>query len=299
MIHQRGSEVLNISYLNDRGFVYEYSGASIWKAMRWKYYILRRFLAFERFQRKTRCKGSLSKIKSLKGLYSGPAVIVGNGPSSLGLESLDLDSLRATHTIFCMNYYLMTDLSVQLPPHYLFLCDGNFWDDTSSRYRKLVKKYQKDFDLVLVQPDYLPNILSERSTLKIRKNPLTSFTRRISVSDIFCGFPNYTVFYMVATALHLGYSPVYMVGHDFNHYKFIEWHEGSFKLLPHHSYSEAIRSWPSRETISKILNANLQQLNALELFKSHPVYCLGEKPSHDVIPFVSFREVFETPKKSK
>lgn len=277
-------------FLHDKGFSYEYLGNSFGLLVKWKYFTLRTFLAFEKSQRSSRPKHGLKKIKSLKNQMSGPAVIIGNAPSASDLLKIDLLGLKLRHTIFCMNWFYKTDLSKHLAPDFLFLCDRPFWSQDYSKYRELIKEMQQLNDFLIVQPDNFENFGDESGTLKIRKNPLTSFSKSISVTSSFSGMPNYTVFFMIATAIHLGYAPIYIIGHDFNHYKFMNLDSSGVKLLPHHSYAENPTRWSGRESVSRILNANLQQINALKLFTDKRVFVLGTNPPHDILPFLSLKD---------
>jgi len=274
------------NYLRDKGFAYEYIDSSFRLLLKWKYFTLRKFLAVERSHRKLRPKNGLRKTKSLRNQMSGPAVIIGNGPSSNELLKIDLQQFKMRHTLFCMNFFYSSELAKSLTPDYLFICDSPFWRKDCSEYRDLVNEKQRLGNFMIVQPDNFEDFGSKTLTLKIRKNPLTSFSRNISITSSFAGMPNYTAFYMIATALYLGYSPIYIIGHDFNHYKFMHLDSNGVKLLPHHFYTENPAPWAGRNTVSRILNANLQQINALKLFADKEVFTVGTEPPHDILPFV-------------
>ena len=253
--------------------------------------MLRRFFAFERYQRRTRPKNSTRRVKSLRGQMSGPALVIGNAPSSQELLDLDLEILQCQVTVLSQNFYFNTNLSKSLSPNYLFMCDELFWQEKYSDYRNFVKTKQSLSNFLLVQPDYLEALTFEESILRIRKNPLTSFTNRISVTSGYCGLPNYTIFYMISTALYLGYSPIFVIGSDFNHYAFVDVTDHSVKLRPHHSYPEDSYEWPNRTSLSRVLNANLQQINGLRLFNDKNVFTVGRKRPHDILPFISLTEL--------
>ena len=273
-------------YLQDKGFAYEYTEASFRLLLKWKYFTLRKFLAVEKSHRKLRSRNGLNKTKSLRNQMSGPAVIIGNGPSSNELLKINLQRFQARYSLFCMNFFYKSELAKSLKPDYLFICDSPFWAKDFSDYRDLVNEKQGLDNFMIVQPDDFDDFGSKTHTLKIRKNPLTSFSKNISVTSRFAGMPNYTAFYMIATALHLGYSPIYIIGHDFNHYKFLHLDSAGVTLLPHHIYAENPAPWAGRSSVSRILNANLQQINALKLFADKKVYTLGTQPPHDTLPFV-------------
>ncbi len=287
-----------MSFLNDKGYAYEYIGNSFRELAKWKYFILRVWLATEKNHLSKRSGKKLRKIRSLKEYFAGPALIIGNGPSSLNLMGVSLENLRADYTVFCMNMFYRSELANHIDPDYLLLCDDPFWSVEFSDYKSVIEKKQAEGDLVLIQPDHKPTFGNDSQTLFIRKNPLTSFSRRISVTSSFSGLPNYTMFYAISTAIYLGYSPIYVIGMDANHYKFLKFSENGVSLLPHHSYPENEQRWRGRETLLRVINTNMQQIHALRLFLGHQVFITGLEKPHDQLPFVQLSTLFQ-PKEAR
>lgn len=281
------------SYLREKGFAYEYTEYSLRKLLKWKYYTLRVFLSAERSHRKNRGSGKLKKIRKLKGKMSGPAIILGNGPSSLDLLNFDNHKLQNRYTFFCVNFFLNSELANAIAPDYLVLCDDPLWSKDFLEYRNRVSKAQIEKNLVIIQPDHQEDYGTETHTIYIRKNPLNGFTKRIAIEKRISGLPNYTVFYAVATALFLGYSPIYLTGMDFNHYKFANLTPEGLILQPHHSYSENSRAWSGRDTLSRLLSCNLHQMSSLNLFRNYDVSMVGNQPPHDVLKFTHWSEIIE------
>jgi hypothetical protein len=282
------------NYLRDKGYAYEYTGYSLSKLLKWKYYTLRHFLSREKSSLKNRKPEKLKKIRKLQNRMSGPAIIVGNGPSSLDLLNLDANTLQNKFTFFCVNFFLNSELAKAITPDYLVLCDGPFWNKDFVGYRNKVLEAQLEKNLVIIQPDNLETYGAETHTIYIRKNPLNGFTKSIAVDKRISGLPNYTAFYAVATAIYLGYSPIYLTGMDFNHYKFANLTPDGIILDPHHSYSESRSAWNGRDTLSRLLSCNLHQMYSLNLFSEYSVSMVGNYPPHDVLKFTHWTEIIKT-----
>lgn len=278
------------SFINDPSFAFEYTGYSFIRLARWKYYTLRQTLAFERFQRKSRERNCLEKLRRIAGGSQGPALIIANGPSSLELPYSDFDLIRKKIRVFGMNNFFDSPISSIIRPDYLMICDEPYWSSEYQEYKNKVKAERLVSDFTIVQPDYLPLYLGcEQDTLRIRRNSLPSFSKSIRVDTCFSGLPRYTAHYAIATAIHLGHSPIFVTGMDLNHYKFININQSNVLLDSHHNYSSRQESsaWRKRETISKILSATMIAMDSLELFGTHKVIFVGQSPTHDKLGFMS------------
>jgi hypothetical protein len=281
------------SFVNDPGFAYEYTGYSFVRLARWKYYTLRQTLAFERFQRKTRQRDSLEKLRRIAGGSHGPALIIANGASSLELPYTDLDRIRKELRVFGMNNFFDSPISSIIRPDYLMICDELYWSSEYQEYKNKVKAKQLVSNFTIVQPDYLPPYLGcEQDILRIRRNSLPSFSKNIRVDTCLSGLPRYTAHYAIATAIHMGHSPIFVTGMDLNHYKFININQSDVLLNSHHNYSSRQESsvWRKRETISKILSTTLSSMDSLELFAKHKVIFVGQSPTHDKLSFMSVKD---------
>ena len=272
----------NPKFLSDGGFRYEYLGQSYFNLTKWKYFTLRSFIAQEKYRKSVGNKNEIKRIKKLKNLFHGPALVIANGPSVNRISENIIQKFSATKSLFTINNFFNHKLSENIVSNYHFICDNGYWDKydlAKVDYRNRIKKLQLKNDLVIVQPDYQQEF-TEINTLFIRKNPLTGFTKSIDVTKN-CGLPNNTSFFAIATAIYLGYSPIYVAGLDLNFYNFIDFdNKSGWGLKSHHSYDlglERIEMWQYRDSVTRILNSNLMQIYYLKLFKNHDVRIINDR----------------------
>jgi hypothetical protein len=268
--------LMNPEFLSDGGFRYEYLGNSYRNLTKWKYYVLRNFLAQEKFNKNFKNKKKIEIIKKLKDSFHGPALIVANGPSLTRISEGVIQDFSDKKSMFTVNNFFDIKFNQRIIPNYHFICDNDYWNNSDPikvNYREKLKRLQFENDLVIIQPDYQEEFTG-KNTLFIRKNPLTGFGKSINITKV-NGLPNLTSFFAISTAIYLGYSPIYVVGLDLNYYKFVEYRNDiGWVLRSHHANDfklESYAPWRYRETLLIVLNSNMMQIHYLSLFKNYDV----------------------------
>jgi len=283
---------LNPDFLKDGGFRYEYSGHSYIELTKSKYYTFRGFIAREKYGKKFKSEKKIERIKKLKNQFWGPALVIANGPSLSKISKNTIQQFSNSKSLFTVNNYLNYTSEPEIISNYHFICDNAYWDSNDPEkveYRNKIRELQTRNDLVVVQPDYQEDFTGF-NTIYIRKNPLTGFLKNIDVTRM-NGLPNFTSFYAIATAIYLGYSPVYVAGLDLNYYSFIDYDpDQGWVLKSHHVYdidSRKKEQWRYRDTLLRILNSNLIQIHYLSLFKKHNVRLVNDLKIHESLEIIS------------
>lgn len=273
---------INPEFLSDGGFRYEYIGHSYKNLTKVQYFTLRSFIAQEKYRKQNKNKNKIKKIKKLVNLYHGPALVLANGPSLVNINENVIKEFSKNKALFTINNFLNSKFTHSIIPTYHFICDNAYWninDNAKVDYRDKIKKIQSRNDMILVQPDHQTDYLN-KNTLYIRKNPLTGFTKSIDITKV-NGLPNYTIYFAIATAIYLGYSPVYVAGLDLDYYKFIDYNNNlGWVLKEHHFYnsdSYSIDSWQYRDTLLRILNSNMSMIYYLKLFQKYDVRLVADQ----------------------
>lgn len=271
---------------------YDYPLHSVLDLIFWKTSLLRAHVAQERIRRQYNVKSRLNRIKSLRNSKVGPALVVANGTTAGATNVKSLSYFIKLGGLFTVNnYFLRQDLG--LVSNYHFICDRGYWSSDSSKiaYRKLLNSFQEEKSLTIIQPDHLPDYHTEtRNLLYIRKNPLPTLSKGIDVTRV-SGLANNTAFFAIATALYLGFSPVYVIGLSLDYYQFASYDSKiGWGLKPHHFYEEpttSLYTWQHRDTISRILNYNLFLIESLRRFQGTPVTLVSEKPISQCVRTIS------------
>ena len=123
------------------------------------------------------------------------------------------------------------------------------------------------------------------------------FSSSIDVTKINGLYP-LTVYYAIASAIYLGFSPIYTVGFDVNQFLTLELGENGSHIRNSHyaaaSTEETHSEYKHREKISDFLSFMSSSISFMKIFKRHNVFTLGDGSYVDTIPNVSEKEFLAT-----
>jgi hypothetical protein len=271
---------------------HEYVGYSFRSLLVWKIATFRRFFNHERKYFRLRYILRLLNTWKMKNSKSGPALIAATGKSLLMIPDEILEEFTNRESLFGVNLYILSEKGKKFPPTYQIIADREGWIKVDKgNFHEFQTNGQELINLkkikYVIQPNYFENCFENQNTIYIHKNPLSEISRSIGICAP-SGLPNLTTFFAIATAIHLGYSPVYVAGLDLDHFRYLSF-DGTSTLLNHHAYqeNEDDLKWANRETTVKVLNSSLYPMQALVKFKKHKVVILGENSLIDVLPKIS------------
>ena len=275
-----------------------YTGYSFIELLIWKIASIRRFISQER---QTFSISNLHKLYAtwkMKGTFSGPALIAATGPSLSEVPMEVLKYFRENNSLIAVNLYLLTPSGVKVAPNFQVITDRKPWvnfeyknfNDFRDAAKKLIDSNEISF---LVQPYNLPDLFSGQKSIYIHKNPLPGIVKYKGILGP-NGLPNYTTFFALATALHLGFSPIYITGLDLNHFLYLKPNSSStLKLGNHHAYEEDERAqtWNNRHSVEEVLSSSAFQLHFLKKFSEKDIFVLGDGGMVDTLRRISIDEL--------
>ena len=261
---------------------HEFIGYSIRKLIIWKYWTLRRFLG-EVFRTKPWMnRSTLSRTRSLKGKYSGPAFIGATGPSLNEVPAFVFEYFSSKAAIFGVNHYVLTSQGQKYPPTFQIIIDQAHFNQTAkypieSKFQDILKSHPPKF---LIQIAGSQDFLEGTPRIDILGHVLPSFVSTIDPTQV-CGFvPNSTLF-AISTALHLGFSPIYVGGFDYDQFRhaFVDLENGGVYLEEYHAYNTGREreTWPGRENATDLLNSTAFLIYSTRLFRDFDVRLIGNK----------------------
>lgn len=277
-----------------------YTGYSITQLIAWKISRLKNFIAV--YVRYVLFKGVNKNLKTIRKYYKtkeGPALVAATGPS---LEKIPLDILdffAKKKALFGVNDYAITKKGYISPPEYQIICDDYFWhEDQNSRAAELKEVTSKNLGsgrtFCIVQPYFKEEIIKSPETLYINTNSLPGFTKKIDISKT-TGLPTMSTHFAIATAIYLGYSPIYVVGFDLNQFLSLKIIDGQLvtqKIITANQITDTEYTfWKARESVSDFLSFTANAISSLKLFKNSEVVVLGEDSMIDTVNKISFSEL--------
>ena len=275
-----------------------YTGYSFIELFIWKIATLRRFFSQER---KTFSISNLHKLYAtwkIKGTFSGPALIAATGPSLSEVPTEVLQYFRENNSLIAVNLYLLTSSGMTVPPNFQVITDRRPWTDYESKnfndFRFAAKKLIESSEIsFLIQPYNLPDLFADQKSIYIHKNPLPGIVNYKGILGP-SGLPNYTTFFAIAAAIHLGFSPIYITGLDLNHFLYLKSNpDSALKLGNHHAYEEDERhkTWSNRNSIEDVLSSSIFQMHYLKNFKNSNIFILGEGSMVDTLTKITIPEL--------
>jgi hypothetical protein len=277
---------------------HSYTGYSFFELLIWKIATIRRFVSQERHTFSFRKLHKLFETWKLKNSFSGPALIAATGPSLLKIPIEILEHFRANNSLIAVNLYLLSSSGKKVPPNFQIIADKGPWEDFHSKnfndFRTTAGSLvESDKISYVIQPYNLPDLFSGQKSIYIHKNPLTSI---IGYKGILgpSGLPNYTTFFAISTALHLGFSPIYVTGLDLNFFLKLGTDSTSvLKLGNHHAYEEDERAqtWDNRNSVEEVLSASAFPMHYLKKFRKKEIFILGDGSMVDTIKKVSVADL--------
>ena len=277
-----------------------YTGYSFIELLIWKIASIRRFISQER---QTFSISNLHKLYAtwkMKGTFSGPALIAATGPSLSEVPIEVLQYFRENKSLIAVNLYLLTPSGKKVAPNFQVITDRKPWvnfesenfNDFRASAKKLIDTSEISF---FIQPYNLPDLFSDQKSIYIHKNPLTGIVKYKGILGP-NGMPNYTTFFAIATALHLGFSPIFVTGLDLNHFLYLKANSKSeLKLGNHHAYEEdqSAQTWNNRNSVEDILSSSIFQIHYLKNFRNSDIFVLGEGSMVDTLKKVSIPEIMD------
>jgi hypothetical protein len=280
---------------------YTFIDYSIVSLIFWKYAILRKFLStFVTVYLFSGNKRKLKKTKKIKGAFSGPALIAAGGPS-LGINDAVFDFFKSRNAIIGVNLFPLTDKGRKFPPDFLVICDAPFFRKNTSEFEDFTDIVNGNLTLkrtnFVIQPAEFDPFFSESTSIYINTNTLLSFSNSIDVTEINGLYP-LTVYFAIASAIYLGFSPIYTVGFDANQFLTLKLEANDSHMKNSHylgaSKEETHRDYKHREKISDFLSFMSSSISFMKIFKRHDVFTLGDGSYVDTIPNVSEEEFLAT-----
>ena len=267
-----------------------YTGYSFIELLRWKFSRLKSFTAvYLRYILFRGVKKNLKTIKKYHKTKSGPALVAGNGPSLGEIPADILEHFAKQRALFGVNDYAVSEKGLIYPPAYQVICDEYFWHpEKNPRAAELREITQKNLELsntlCIIQPYFKEELIKNSATLFINTNSLPSFTKSINISKT-TGLPSMTTHFAIATAIYLGYSPIYTVGFDLNQFL-------SLKIIDRKLVTQKIITegqdinientfWKTRETVPDFLSFTANCISSMKLFENSVVVTLGENSMVD------------------
>jgi hypothetical protein len=283
-----------IEFFNHYSRPHTYAEYSIKKILVWKIGVVRRLVGDARSNYRylhVNLK-KLNKVHKLK--VAKPALICATGPSLNNLNIKFFKDFKKFGDIFSINYFPFTTLGKQLDIDYQVILDVDFFkelpiDNVEKNFRIWLRNVfrGKIITQIGAKCDY------DNKLISIRGLTAPSFTNAIDPMKFFVGFPPYSTFYAISTAIWLGYSPIYIVGLDANQHKFIDVKENGVTLSDNHSdkFYPNLKFWSGRREVTSVLSSNAYVIEKLKLFKNFPVFIVGRGSHVDTLPKVSPSEV--------
>jgi hypothetical protein len=211
-------------------------------------------------------KRRIHQTRKLKGSVSGDVLIIGNGPSSLGLTKAQLHRFRQNGgKIAVMNSFYRTNLATAIEPDYYFVGDPEYWNPTNPAnkdFRSDFRAYVEGLEngCFIVQPANQSLIVEDHPRVLFLDFRSVAGLRRIARPDKPWGLPSSIAMIAIATMRFFGHKTIFFSGLDSNmhNYFFINHrNEILFDTNEYYSYS------------SKQKNSRRQELNAPGV---HPMY---------------------------
>lgn len=263
-------------------------------------------------------RGRLHATMLAAGRHEGqPGLVVGRGPSA---SSVDPAKLRRWANeggvIFGVNEYGETALA-EVTPTYLLLADPLYFqpeDDVSSpgsrhesglahgesgklTIRELTRRtwaYVRSQDLTLVVPSHQfpPPGVRPRETLYFRTGSLVGLSKNVSPLRA-PGYPPLSAYFAIAMALHLGISPVYLVGVENNWFKFLSRSQDGLVLTHHHSGpGQAIDMYSLFGGVAAMLETWARVMAGAHLFPKRRIINLDQQSLIDAFPIGEGPDIF-------
>lgn len=177
-------------------------------------------------RRRSDLKGLLTQLDLAQGSRSGPAVVLGAGPSANRLTAGQVEYIRTLGgALFAMNGFSRLTLAESVRPDYWVLADPAYYQDEVVRRSVNETTVQHDLaylsetpELTLLIPheqyDHRPTLpgsvlcfnFSGLEGISTKTNPVKPR-----------GYSPLTALAATAIALHLGYQPVALLGLDFSY----------------------------------------------------------------------------------
>jgi hypothetical protein len=244
-------------------------------------------------------KKNLKTIKKCHKTKSGPALVAGTGPSLGEIPTDVLEYFAKQRALFGVNDYALSEKGMSYPPVYQVICDEYFWHpETNPSAAKLKEITQKNLKssstLCIIQPYFKEELIEHSENLFINTNSLPSFTKSINISKT-TGLPPMTTHFAIATAIYLGYSPIYTVGFDLN--QFLSLKIINEKLVTQKTITNGQNIntentfWKTRETVSDFLSFTAHCISSMKLFENSVVVTLGENSMVDSLKKISFDDL--------
>lgn len=283
-----------LEYLRNYSSPHIYAEYSIKKILIWKIGVIRRVVGDIRSNYRYLHVNLKKRNKSHKLKTAKPALICATGPSLNNLNINFFKDFKKFGDIFSINYFPFTKIGKQLEIDYQVLLDVDFFkelpiDNVDKKFRKWLKNEfrGKIITQIGVKNNY------DNELISIRGLTAPSFTNSINPMKLLVGFPPYSTFYAISTAIWLGYSPIYIVGLDANQHKFIYIEEDGVKLSDNHSdnFYPNLKYWSGRREVTSVLSSNAYVIEKLKLFKNFPVFIVGRDSHVDTLPRISPNKV--------
>ena len=165
-------------------------------------------------------RGRTNKIRKLKDTKRGqPVLIIGNGPST---NSISVDQIKALQgrggEVICMNSYDRNRFSETVVPNYYFLIDPTYEQDQFIEKNSTVEYLNKNPEIHLVESSLANTNLGVLNN-RLYINGISAVGLWKSDSPLRPNtYPQGVLFSALKFAVHLGYSPIYLIGVDNSHY---------------------------------------------------------------------------------
>jgi hypothetical protein len=276
--------------------MYTYVGYSLKNVFLWKVAAIRRFLGELYKQRSFRNIHLLRKTRLLKNSRSGPALVCATGRSLNFCPEELIDFFYRQKSLFGISHYLLSNVGKRYPPNYQVLIDESHFnlnyakDKAEFEFQKSLKMSNID-NIILRHVSHNP--IEGATSIPIWGHTMPGFTKKIDPTRTVGFMPNSSLL-GIATALYLGYSPIFVVGLDYNYHAFMNLEDNSAKLDGHHAYDSDVKNiaLKGRERVPDLLGSIAWTIDRMNLLNSKKnVFTVGSFGSVDAFERISIDQL--------
>lgn len=278
---------------------HEYTQFSVLKTCDWKYSRFRKFLSEWKRQNKELLRQNLQLTQMAHSTFHGPAVIMSMGESLNSVDKRVFMKARRNGALFAINATPLTLIGSEFQPNFVVLNDEPFWTPRTQYENDLregiLAHLHQNTKCTVIQPAHLENFSKFNKTIHFHGNPLTSFTKNINITKAM-GIPNSTIFFAVASALYLGFSPIIIAGHDFDFAKKTSFVDGNYytKRINPISGQESLQPLIElRENLTNLYASTALHIHYWNLFQHATVITLSQNGVIDTVDIVSNHDALQ------
>lgn len=201
-------------------------------------------------------KGRISRTRSFKSSELGLVLLIGNGPSSLSLESSQLARfVDSGGKIAVMNSFFKTELANAIKPDYYFVADPELWQPShkvNQEFRREFTTYVNEIDKTcwIVQPASQPQIVDNYPHYIYTDPRSIAGLKRIANPTKPWGLPPSVAMIAISSLKYFGHKKIFFTGLDSNmhNYYFVDnKNQLLFDTNGYHSYSYSARQKDRQE----------------------------------------------------